>query len=332
VLAEELLARVRSTLGDDVGFAEAPVRLGGGFFTANHRFSLRGGAVAPGWDRPLVVRLFPSHAPPGLDAWEAGVQSFLHERGFPAPRVVLHEPDVAIEGRRWFVMELLPGSPALADTSAREIATSMRRMWRDLPRQTAEAHLALHRLDPAPLVESFGPAATVERWLTTDEEVLAPGVDWLREHQPAPRAPLALCHGDSWGGNLLVDGGAVTGLIDWSVATVAEPALEIAFLSMALTLAPVGPRPLRPVTRRVGARLARAYRSIYADGSDADLSSVPYYEAMRCLMELGGVVRYRTDVDAYDGPRPTWDAIAGEMVDYFEARTGVRLALPPAAT
>ena len=73
-----------------------------------------------------------------------------------------------------------------------------------------------------------------------------------------------LCHGDSWGGNLLVDDGEVTGLIDWTVATVAEPALDIAFSTTALSLAPVPmPRSIQRVAQRVGRRLAVAYRSVY---------------------------------------------------------------------
>ena len=58
---------------------------------------------------------------------------------------------------------------------------------------------------------------------------------------------------------------------------------------------------------------------------------MPYYEALRCLLELGGVVSYRTTVAqglTYDGPRPTWDSIADQMVNYFEQRTGVRVSLP----
>ena len=39
---------------------------------------------------------------------------------------------------------------------------------------------------------------------------------WLMRNLPEPRSPLVLCHGDSWGGNLLVEDGEVTGLIDWS--------------------------------------------------------------------------------------------------------------------
>jgi aminoglycoside phosphotransferase (APT) family kinase protein len=289
----------------------------------------------------MVLRLFPTHAPDQLDAWEAAVQNFVHDRGLPAPAVTLREPGTTIEGRRWFVMELLSGSPAMEGINARQLLAGLRRMIRELPRQTAEVHLALHRLDPAPLVDSFGELATVERWWIhiagssgdSRPHPLSPGVEWLRHNAPEQRSPLVLCHGDSWGGNLLVDHGNVTGLIDWTVATVAEPALEVAFLTTALSLAPVPlPRPIQRIAQRVGGRIAAAYRSVYESGSDADLSSVSYYEALRCLVELNGVVSYRSTVaqGLTYGPRPTWDGIADQMVTYFEQRTGVRLVLPPA--
>jgi aminoglycoside phosphotransferase (APT) family kinase protein len=339
VVADELLAHLRSRIGHDVDYAEEPIQLSGGFYTANYRFSLKDGPR--GWARPMVLRLFPTHAPEHLDAWEAAVQTFAHDRGVPAPAVVLHEPGSMIEGRRWFVMELLPGSPAMEGISVGHLLGGLRRMVRDMPRQTAEVHLALHRLDPTPLVDAFGELATVERWWThiarpldgDQPHPLSPGVEWLRRNQPEPRSPLALCHGDSWGGNLLVDEGEVTGLIDWSVATVAEPALDLGFLTAALSLAPVAmPPPIQRIAQRVGRRLATTYRSAYESGSDADLSSMPYYEALRCLLELNGVVAYRTAVAqgrSYDSPRPTWDGIADQMVAYFEERTGVRLVLPP---
>jgi aminoglycoside phosphotransferase (APT) family kinase protein len=338
VVADELLAHLRAAIGNEVEYAESPIKLDGGFYTANYRFSLKGGPA--GWSRPMVLRLFPNHAPDQLEAWEAAVQTFVHDRGVPAPAVALRESGSTIEGRRWFVMELLSGSPAMEGINARQLVGGLRRMVRDMPRQTADVHLALHRLDPTPLVESFGKLATVDRWWaqiappTGDDRPhpLSPGVEWLERNVPEPRSPLVLCHGDSWGGNLLVDDGDVTGLIDWSVATVAEPALEVAFLTMALSLAPVPmPRPIQRVAQRVGRRLAAAYRSVYESGSDADLGSVPYYEALRCLLELNGVVRYRETAArglTYDSPRPTWDAIADEMVTYFEQRTGVRLVLP----
>lgn len=339
MVGDELLVRLRAGIGHDVEYSEPPVQLGGGFYTANYRFSLKDGPA--GWNGPMVLRLFPTHMPDQLDAWEAAAQTFVHDRGLPAAAVTLRESGSTIEGRRWFVMELLSGAPAMEGLSARQLVGGLRRMVRDMPRQTAGVHLALHRLDPTPLVDTFGELATVERWWAqiaapTDghrSHPLDPGVEWLRRNLPQPRSPLVLCHGDSWGGNLLVDDGKVTGLIDWTVATVAEPALDIGFLTTALSLAPVPlPRPIQRIAQRIGRRLATAYRSVYESGSDADLTSVHYYEALRCLLELNGVVAYRTTVAqglTYDSPRPTWDGIADQMVTYFEQRTGLRLALPP---
>lgn len=337
VVADELLTRIRSRLGAPVEYDEAPAQLDGGFFTANYRFSLKDGPQD--WRGPLVLRLFPDHTPVELAGWEAAVQRFAHERGVPAPAVALYEPDVTIDGRRWFVMELLPGSPAMGGITVGELLRGLRWMARDMASHTAQVHLALHRLDPSDLAASFGEVGTIERWWSAIERPLIsgrphpllPGVEWLRRNQPEPRAPLVLCHGDSWGGNILVDDRRVTGLIDWTVATVAEPALEVGFLTAAMSLAPLPlPRPVHRIAQRVSRRLGARYRATYEQGSDADLTAVPYYEALRCLLELDGVVRYRTSIASgvdYDSPRPPWDGIADLMVTFFEQRTGVRLEL-----
>jgi hypothetical protein len=77
VLAEELLARLGVGIGHEVECAEPPVLLGGGFFTANFRLSLK--RRPAGWSCPMVVRLFPNH---GSIRWTLGaaVQTFGHNR------------------------------------------------------------------------------------------------------------------------------------------------------------------------------------------------------------------------------------------------------------
>jgi hypothetical protein len=48
---------------------------------------------------------------------------------------------------------------------------------------------------------------------------------------------------------------------------------------------------------------------------------------------LTNVVSYRiahATGRAHDAPRPTWDSVSGQMIEYFRERTGVTLELPPA--
>ena len=142
-----------------------------------------------------------------------------------------------------------------------------------------------------------------------------------------------LCHGDLWGGNLLVEGRRVTGVIDWSLATASEPALEVGFTSMSLLLAPLPvPRAVLAVVRAGSRLLCRRYVRRYRRGTPADLSNVAYYEALRCAVELTLVVTYRHAVASGlpDEKRPTWDWVADDMVEFFRARTGVALSLPDA--
>ena len=58
-------------------YAEPPVRFEGGYFTENHAFRLTD--APPPWDRPLVVRLFPSTSPSDLPR---AARSTLPGRGF----------------------------------------------------------------------------------------------------------------------------------------------------------------------------------------------------------------------------------------------------------
>jgi aminoglycoside phosphotransferase (APT) family kinase protein len=124
-------------------------------------------------------------------------------------------------------------------------------------------------------------------------------------------------------------------VLDWSVATIAEPALDVGFTAMSMSLAPIdAPRPVQRVASRLGGWLCQRYLRAYQAETDADLSAQPYYEALRCAIELSGVAAYRlaeAKGEPHDFPRFAWVAIADQMVEYFRARTGVTLELPPAA-
>jgi aminoglycoside phosphotransferase (APT) family kinase protein len=336
VLADELLAFARAATGSpELTYAEPPVRLGGGFFTDNHAFRLAG--ARPPWDGAMVVRLFPAFSPPELALREATVQTWLAEQGYPAPRVVCFDADARVGGRRFFVMERLPGRALLGDIRPADLVRSLPQVRR-LPVETASLQARLHALDPTELVARLGGMpAGIERWFAAlgdpsrpELGCLRPALDWLVAHRPRTAAPAALCHGDLWPGNILAAGGDVTGVVDWSVATVSEPSLDIGFTAMSFVLAPVdAPPSLQRVAAALGRAVARRYVRAYGDATGIDLSNQPYYEALRCAVELGGVVRYRVAAAGDGVARPTWDSVVDRMVDYFRARTGVTLRLPP---
>jgi hypothetical protein len=78
--------------------------------------------------------------------------------------------------------------------------------------------------------------------------------------------------------------------------------------------------------------ISRRYVNVYGRRTGADLSDQPYYEALRCALELVLVVGHRRALAEgvpRDSPAPTWDKASDRMIEYFEARTGVRLELPP---
>ena len=332
-----LLDALQTELGGGLSFASPPELLGGGFYTANYLMRVIGGP--PGWEGSVVLRLFPDHAPPQLAEREVQAQALASAHGIPAPTVLLYRHGARIAGRQWFVMTALPGRALMGGTAASDIVRLAPVLLRHLPRLTAQTQLALHAIDASPLVDALGDAeAGVGHWLDVlsarveaDAEGLRAGLAWLRTHQPALQGHPVLCHGDLWGGNMLVDGTTVTGVIDWTLATAADPAFDVGFTTMSLWLTPVPlPRAALAGVRFVSRWLARRYLRIYRRHSNADLSTVNYYEALRCVLELSGVTAYRS-ADAehpYDGPRPTWDWVADDVIEYFRDRTGVALTIP----
>jgi aminoglycoside phosphotransferase (APT) family kinase protein len=342
VLADELLGVLHDKLArPDVAYVEPPIRLGGGFFAENYGFRLVGGP--PPWEAPLVVRLFPSSSLPDLAHREAAVQTVLTDQGYPAARVLLFEEEARVLGRRFFVMERLSGRPMMGGIRIRELGGAGWRLFTRLPDVTATLQASLHRLDARPLLAEMGEVAVgiehcfagLEAQIDAGAHGLSDGLRWLVDHRPAPPPRASICHGDLWGGNILTEDGRVSGVLDWTTATVAEPALDVGFTAMSLSLAPIdASRPIQHAATRLGRSMCRRYVRTYQRESGADLSAQPYYEALRCAIELSGVAAYRlaeAKGEPHDVPRFTWNSITDQMVEYFAARTSVKLELPPVA-
>ena len=223
---------------NSAGFAaalgQAMARVGRGGTVGEMR-RLSGGANMESWlfacgAAHYVLRRAPSAqwlAGRALDmAGEAQLIRHARAGGVPAPEVVLDlvpEDGLGIG----FVMVCLPGSAdpetvlaspaALAD----EIATAMAR---------------IHALDPAgadhlPRLDAATGVARLSAQFADaggDRPIIALGLAWLRAHLPPP-VPPRVVHGDLRIGNVMVDQGRLTGVLDWELAHLGDGHEDLAF-------------------------------------------------------------------------------------------------------
>jgi aminoglycoside phosphotransferase (APT) family kinase protein len=130
--------------------------------------------------------------------------------------------------------------------------------------------------------------STVDHLVTTDERAaVGRFLDTPSPPSPAP-SELVVCHNDLGGEHVLVDPStfAVTGIIDWTDAAIADPAAEVGRL-----LRDLGPRRLDAVLDGVGAADDRR-RGLVERG----------WAYARCLVleDLAYAVAHRPDLVAYE--------------------------------
>ena len=186
-----------------------------GFGCGPHRFVLRRAPSAQ-W---LVGRSLSM-------ADEARLIRLARAGGVPAPEVVLElDPDDALG--IGFVMICLDGTAdpetVLASPAAlaAEIATAMAR---------------IHALDPAQAAHlpTLDPAAGIARLTAQfaaaggDRPIIALGLAWLRANQP-PQVSPCVVHGDLRIGNIMVDQGHLTGVLDWELAHLRDGHEDLAY-------------------------------------------------------------------------------------------------------
>ncbi|TDD79875.1 phosphotransferase family protein [Actinomadura darangshiensis] len=189
---------------------------------------LSGGASRETWSfdaggRPLVLRRDP---PTSLDptamAREAALLVSAADAGVPVPRLVEHGGDLL--GAPYMIMERLSGE------------TIPRRLLRverpGLARELGAILARLHTMSPVSgLPGDDQLAALTEQYRTFEAR---PAVElalrWLDEHRPPPSGRRTVVHGDFRNGNLMIDGTGVTGVLDWELAHLGDPAEDLGWL------------------------------------------------------------------------------------------------------
>jgi aminoglycoside phosphotransferase (APT) family kinase protein len=280
-----LLSYLSERVGSSQAFAAPPAAMSGGWDTRVYWFQLAD--APPPYDRPLVLRLFPSPADAPRAATEFEVQRFVHHRGYPAPEPLLLETGAQVLGGPFMVMERVPGRP-LRDHLAGPSLHALR-----AASLLAEAHVRLHRL-PASGFPGHEPGTFLQRrldllrtWVgSAGHRGLTAVGDWLEANKPAPEEPEVVCHGDFHVRNVLVDHrGAVRGVVDWTNAVAGDRHLDVAVTLVSL----------RGSHRRADALglkaagrhlLARRYLAGYERRWPLDHARLAYFETLDLYWKL----------------------------------------------
>ncbi len=328
--------RDRPGLGGAV-FREPPRRLTGGFETLIYTFRLA--EVPSEIDGPLVVRIFPEPGGAGQARREAAYQNAIADTGYPVPRVLLPGGSRTIAGRAFNVMERVAGNSLMEDLFADPMSAP------GIADQLAQTLVELHSVPFDGVVNALGRAGISTDGSSPDNNLrhlqtyaadpllahLEPGVAWLIKNRPAQRDTPSVCHGDYHPGNVMVDNGRVTGVLDWPGARIAEPEHDVAVsLVLVAVAAPGLATDIPPESFQM---FADAFLSAYERRRPLDDARLSYYKANRILRAfLRGSALRTPGVSAELLPRDQYpwaeDGAMRRLVSNFRDITDIDLPLP----
>jgi aminoglycoside phosphotransferase (APT) family kinase protein len=341
-----LLDWLRVQLGDPaIRYANAPRPITHGADTQVYELQIVGPLLPCA---ELVVRVFRDPGAIDRARREAVIQNTLADAGFPAARVLgIGGRDDGLDAP-FLAMERLQGAPLLARIGSLGVDGGFRipsasaiareaRILPSVPRALASAQQRLHRVEAKLLTSALREHGVEETPTTVDGRLatLAEAVDrseiaelvevlaWLHRRRPSER-PSVICHGDLQPLNALTSTqGELTGVVDWSWTTIAEPALDVGFTKAAFDTAPVqGPRPLRLPLRVAQRRFASSYLDACRRAFAVDPQRVEYYEVLRCALAVASVTRRRAGA-RYEQDA-VWDSDEGlrSLRSFLAAVTG----------
>jgi len=335
--AAGLIEYLRTELREPaLAFSERPSLVTGGFDTRIFAFRLTG--APPACSGPLILRLLAPHDDPARVRRERVTQNALVDLGYPAPRVLWANTDAARLGGAFLVMERLPGKPLL-DARFLDISAALVEMQARLHDLDAEALLRALDRDGPPLgreVMSFeGHLVRLEARIARGGLAgLREAMRWLVEHRPPEPGRRVVCHGDFHPQNILALGRAVTGVIDWPNALVADPACDVASTLTILRFTPTEllavPAALRWVIRIARRVLVMRYLAGYRRRRRLDPPVLSYYEAASCMRGLVRVSEARQGRGVVAVNPLDASSFGERLAAHFAHVTGISPTLPPA--
>lgn len=363
---EKLLAHLRAEYESGaLEYREPPVEIAGGFSGARiFAFELADPpATLAG---PLVLRVLMGPDNERRHSRETFAQETAAKLGFPAARIRLVGPGSVGLGGPFVVMDRLAGGTLVRHYGALIGIGVVASLVLSSPWPVLAGYLAasaalglvmavyqerLHRLPFADVQELCRARGIDERELSTDVwleaaeramteyrlDEYAPGLAWLRS-EARPLVRPTLCHGDLQPLNFMAQWTRVTGVLDWELACIEDPELDLAVAKSDLTLLP------GPVLGAIFFPIYAFYLGYLRLRTRVDAVRFRYYEALRAFFMLtmvtGHFVMTRANKAAGmtdpagaapDLPPFFFHMLAGAHIRSFRRLTGVALELPPAA-
>jgi aminoglycoside phosphotransferase (APT) family kinase protein len=323
-------------------FSSRPKRLSGGIFSEVYGFRISTG----GCDRPMVLRLYAADTDPIQPRLEQAIQDGLADAHFPAPRVIIAECDSDQFGGMFVVMERLPGRGFLRGVRWDQFVADFPKVCIRWPGVLVEVAERLHQVDPAPVLAAAAKCGIETSQLTAHRHIefvaaklgafgdrrTDEALAWMTENEPAHLDAPSIIHGDLWPANVLMRRGQLTGLVDWTMAGIGDPALDLGFACAGLALMPAPlppPSPIRQGIHAAGTNLAQRIREQYLHRVQITAERIEFYEALRCLVELSAVLsyRHRSNSDGAGSRKPPWDKGVNALVGHFTNISGVSIAI-----
>ncbi len=338
-VADELLRLLRTEPGmQGVSISEPPERLMGGFETLIYAFRLS--EATTHLAGPLVLRLMADPGGMRQARKEAVFQNAVAATGYPTPRVLVAGGQRTICERAFNVMERVDGHSMMEDLFA-GLATGP-----EVADLLAQTHADLHAVPsdrtanaieeagiPLRAVSLAGQLDNLQRYVADHALAhLEPCVAWLIEKRPVDRDQLVVCHGDFHPGNVMVDIGRVTGVLDWSGALLGDPEHDIAVSLVLMSVA--APELASDVPPEAFETFALDYLQSYSRRRTVDPERVRYYRACRAIRAfVRGCAARTPGVNPGLLPRDQYPWAAEGMVRRLAAvidqTTGIAVPLPP---
>jgi hygromycin-B 7''-O-kinase len=202
----------------DLDIAEI-VPLDGGEVHANYELRLAG-------ERDLVLKVYR-----GELSWKRDKEVFLLE--LVRETTSLPVPDVVDTSEGYLVMTRLPGRPArFSDVDQLAVSSELGALLRELHTITFDSfgYIETRVTSPVPTNLEYM-RRRVERKVKSGPPALREPLERHfaeREEAFAGCETAVLCHNDAHDANVLVQDGAITGLIDWENAVAADPIFDLA--------------------------------------------------------------------------------------------------------